>query len=55
MMRNITAYSLTDFSTLVEVANEKGYIEKTDLDKLMEWRKNPANGESKSAKMCLSS
>jgi orotate phosphoribosyltransferase len=39
---NITTYSLTDFSTLVEVASEKGYVETTDLDKLMEWRKNPA-------------
>ena len=39
---NITTYSLTDFSTLVEVASEKGYIETTDLDKLIEWRKDPA-------------
>jgi orotate phosphoribosyltransferase len=39
---NITTYSLTDFSTLVEVASEKGYVETTDLDKLMEWRKDPA-------------
>jgi orotate phosphoribosyltransferase len=39
---NILSYSLTDFSTLVEVASEKGYVETTDLDKLMEWRKNPA-------------
>ncbi|WP_071395395.1 orotate phosphoribosyltransferase [Bacillus tuaregi] len=39
---NITAYSLTDFSTLVEVASEKGYIEQKDWVKLMEWRKNPA-------------
>ena len=38
----ITAHSLTDFSTLVEVASEKGYVEKTDWDKLMEWRKNPS-------------
>ncbi|WP_338451996.1 orotate phosphoribosyltransferase [Niallia oryzisoli] len=39
---NITAYSLTDFSTLVEVASEKGYIEQKDLEKLLEWRKNPS-------------
>ena len=38
---DITAFSLTDYSTLVEVAREKGYIEASDLDKLMEWRKNP--------------
>lgn len=40
---NITAYSLTNYSTLVEVASEKGYIEASDMDKLMEWRKNPEN------------
>ena len=39
---NVTAFSLTDFSTLVEVASEKGYVEKNDWDKLMEWRKNPS-------------
>lgn len=38
---NVPAYSLTDFSTLVEVASDKGYIAKNDWDKLMEWRKNP--------------
>nr|WP_295971958.1 orotate phosphoribosyltransferase [uncultured Bacillus sp.] len=39
----ITAYSLTNYSTLVEVASEKGYIDPSDWDKLMEWRKNPEN------------
>ena len=38
---DITAYSLTNYSTLVEVASEKGYIEASDMDKLLEWRKNP--------------
>ncbi len=38
---DIKAYSLTNYSTLVEVASEKGYIEAADMDKLMEWRKNP--------------
>ncbi|KAA9025932.1 orotate phosphoribosyltransferase [Niallia endozanthoxylica] len=44
LMKNadITVFSLTDFSTLVEVASEKGYIEQKDWEKLMEWRKNPA-------------
>lgn len=37
----IKAYSLTNFSTLVEVANQKGYIEQSDMNKLMEWRKDP--------------
>lgn len=39
---DVTAYFLTDFSTLVDVASEKGYIEQKDWDKLMEWRKNPS-------------
>lgn len=38
----IAAYSLTDFSTLSEVAKEKGYIEAADLDTLVAWRKDPA-------------
>lgn len=38
---DITAYSLTNYSTLAEVASEKGYIEASDMDKLMEWRKSP--------------
>ncbi|MBB6443777.1 orotate phosphoribosyltransferase [Bacillus benzoevorans] len=38
---DITAYSLTNYSTLVGVAGEKGYIEASDMDKLLEWRKNP--------------
>lgn len=41
-LNNITAHSLTDFSTLAEVASEKGYIEKDDWNKLMEWRNNPS-------------
>jgi len=39
---DITSYSLTDFSTLVEVASEKGYIAQSDWNKLMEWRKDPS-------------
>jgi len=37
----ITAYSLTDYSTLLEVAREKGYIEETDLASLNGWKENP--------------
>ncbi|HWJ78279.1 MAG TPA: orotate phosphoribosyltransferase [Niallia sp.] len=37
----ITAYSLTDYSTLLEVAREKGYIEETDLASLNAWKENP--------------
>lgn len=39
---NIKAYSLTDFSTLAQVAKEKGYIKEEDLEKLAEFRKNPS-------------
>jgi orotate phosphoribosyltransferase len=38
---NISSFSLTDYSTLIDVASEKGYIEKSEWEKLMEWRKNP--------------
>ncbi|WP_077211465.1 orotate phosphoribosyltransferase [Bacillus dakarensis] len=39
---DITAYSLTDFSTLVQVAEEKGYIKEEDMTKLTQWKKDPA-------------
>jgi len=39
---DISVYSLTDYSTLVKVASEKGYIQPSELDKLMEWRENPS-------------
>lgn len=38
---HITAYSLTDFSTLVDVAKEKGFIQKKDMEKLIDWKKDP--------------
>ena len=37
----ITAYTLTDFETLSEIAKEKGYIQEEDMQKLSEWRKDP--------------
>lgn len=37
----IHTHSLTDFSTLVEVAEEKGYIKEEDMASLMEWKKDP--------------
>lgn len=44
----ITAYSLTDFTTLAHLAEEKGLINKENLDSLAEWRKDPAGwGASK--------
>ncbi|MDE3838458.1 orotate phosphoribosyltransferase [Bacillus methanolicus] len=39
---NVAAYSLTDFPSLSEIAKEKGYIDPVDMEKLAEWRKNPA-------------
>lgn len=38
----IRAYSLTDFTTLANVAAEKGVISKADLESLAQWRKSPA-------------
>jgi orotate phosphoribosyltransferase len=39
---DIAVYSLTDYSTLIEVASEKGYVQPSEMDKLIEWRKNPS-------------
>lgn len=40
---SISAVSLTDYSSLIDVALNKGSIEKEDLEKLKKWRENPAN------------
>ena len=32
---------LSDYSTLVQVAKEKGYINENELQKLTKWRENP--------------
>lgn len=37
----ITSHSLTDFSTLVKVAIEKGYINENDQESLLAWSMNP--------------
>lgn len=39
---NITAYSLTDFSTLASLAEEKGLITQENLKSLSDWQKEPA-------------
>ncbi|MFB6466578.1 orotate phosphoribosyltransferase [Cytobacillus sp. Hz8] len=39
--KEIMTYSLTDFTTLVTIASEKGYMQKEDLKKVLEWKKNP--------------
>ncbi|WP_312095261.1 orotate phosphoribosyltransferase [Niallia sp.] len=37
----IAAYSLTDYTSLLEVAQKKGYIEESDLVSLNAWKENP--------------
>lgn len=39
--KGVKFYTLTDYNTLIEVALEKNYITKEELDILKEWRKNP--------------
>ncbi len=36
-----TLISLSDFSTLIELALEKGYINKEEKEMLLEWQRNP--------------
>ncbi len=38
---NIVHYSLSDFDELAEVAMDKNYIEKDELEKIKRWKKNP--------------
>jgi orotate phosphoribosyltransferase len=37
----VAGYSLTDYSTLLQVAQENNYIESSALDKLNAWREAP--------------
>ena len=39
---NINNYSLSNYSSLIEVAREKGYIAESDIEKLKKWRSNPS-------------
>lgn len=39
----ITAYSLTDYTSLLDVAQRKGYIEEGDLASLNAWKESPEN------------
>ncbi|GAA1377083.1 orotate phosphoribosyltransferase [Peribacillus frigoritolerans] len=39
----IINHSLSDYSTLIKVANDKGYITAEELEKLKKWRENPAD------------
>lgn len=38
---NVPLYTLTDYTTLVDVAIEKGFVTGSDLELLSSWRKNP--------------
>ncbi|MFD2443460.1 orotate phosphoribosyltransferase [Bacillus sp. CGMCC 1.16607] len=40
-LEEISSVSLSDLTTLVDVAEEKGYIQKAELDSLLEWKKDP--------------
>ncbi len=37
----VALYTLTDYTTLIDVANEHGYVNENDLEALAEWRKQP--------------
>jgi orotate phosphoribosyltransferase len=39
----VTVYSLTDYPTLLELAQKRGTIQPTDLEVLLKWRDDPAN------------
>lgn len=39
----ITVYSLSDYSTLIQVAAQKEIVKEADLEKLKKWRENPEN------------
>lgn len=38
---NIPIHSLLDYSTLIDVALENGYVKKSDIELLNQWRDNP--------------
>jgi orotate phosphoribosyltransferase len=40
---SVTYYSLTDYSTLIESAIQKGIVPTDQLDILLKWREDPAN------------
>jgi orotate phosphoribosyltransferase len=41
--RSIPLDTLTDYTTLIQVAQAQGYIQPQQLDVLMEWKKDPQN------------
>lgn len=39
----LTYHAISDYDALIEVAKEQEYIQSSDLNKLMEWKKNPSD------------
>jgi len=39
----IKLVTLSDYTTLIQVAQDQGYIQKEHLEVLMEWKKDPQN------------
>jgi len=37
----VPMHTLTDYSTLIDVASENGYVDESELETLAEWRKTP--------------
>ncbi|WP_110929359.1 orotate phosphoribosyltransferase [Bacillus massiliglaciei] len=40
---NIKVFSLSDYSALISVARDKGYIDSAEMEKLSKWRMNPTD------------
>jgi orotate phosphoribosyltransferase len=41
--REIPLHTLSDYTTLIQVAQEQGYIQPEEIEVLMEWKKDPQN------------
>jgi orotate phosphoribosyltransferase len=41
--REIPLHTLSDYTTLIQVAQEQGYIKPEEIEVLMEWKKDPQN------------
>ncbi|WP_010282585.1 orotate phosphoribosyltransferase [Bacillus timonensis] len=46
---NISAHTLTDYPTLIEVALEKSVVTENDIESLQSWRKNPVEWDTAKA------
>jgi len=46
--KGIEMYALTDYSTLIQVALENGYVNQSDIELLNQWRNNPDTWPKKS-------